>query len=65
MAGCSILVCPKSESPNFIFGSSNFHTVLLYWEQTEMDATCHLVDSSEIFLVRWNKHVSNFGDLSS
>jgi hypothetical protein len=26
-----------------------------------MDATCHLVASSEIFLVLRNKHVSNFG----
>jgi|GEM_PF-6130681 len=29
-------------------------------EQAEMDATNHLVASSEIFLVRWNKHLFNF-----
>jgi hypothetical protein len=32
-------------------------------EQAEMDATFHLAASSEIFLVRWNKHVFNFGEL--
>jgi len=32
-------------------------------EHAEMGATNHLVASSEIFLVRWNKHLFNFGAL--
>ncbi|BCZ48369.1 hypothetical protein psyc5s11_44360 [Clostridium gelidum] len=30
-------------------------------EQAKMGATSHLEVSSEIFLVRWNKYVFNFG----